>query len=195
MSHADQKKWDQKYLQNPSLLKPREPARALSHLPDRATGLALDLACGTGRNALALARKGWNVEAIDISVIALQRLEEEAKRGGVLERIEIIKEDLDDFKAIKKRYDLILMTNYLDRELIKRVLSALREGGFMVIESYLSDPKNEKQNSNPDYLLKPGELLSLFDGKLRTIYYEEFWNEKCELYRMRKAAYIGKKEP
>jgi tellurite methyltransferase len=193
MAQKDQEKWDRKYLENPQLSTPRPPARSLERLPARQPGLALDLACGTGRNTLALARLGWRVDAVDLSSVALQILTEEAERDGLSQQICTSMEDLDSFHAPEERYDLILMTNYLDRALIARMVPSLKSGGIMVVETYMQHPGNEKPGSNPDYLLQPGELPKLLAESFDILHYEEFWNEDHEIYRMRKAGIVGKK--
>ncbi len=193
MSQKDQEKWDRKYLENPRLREPRPPLRWLEDPRLSAPGLALDLACGTGRNAVALAQKGWKVDALDLSPVALQILTETAEAAGVRESIRTGLIDLDGYEAPSERYDLILIANYLDRELIRRVASALKTGGVLIVETYMEHPENEKKDSNPDYLLQPGELPRLPGQGFETLLYEEFWNEGYEMYRMRKAALIARK--
>ncbi|ADV46393.1 class I SAM-dependent methyltransferase [Nitratifractor salsuginis] len=193
MAQKDQEKWDRKYMENPRLRTPRPPAKSLERLPAHQPGLALDLACGTGRNTLALARRGWQVDAVDLSPVALQILTEQAQQSGLADRIRTSMEDLDTFSAPEEHYDLILMTNYLDRELIERIIPALKRGGIFVVETYMQHPDNEKPNGNPDYLLQPGELPRLLGIEFELLHYEEFWNEDYEMYRMRKAGVVGKK--
>jgi len=193
MSQKDQEKWDRKYLENPKLRQERPPVRWIKRfVPEEREGHALDLACGTGRNAVALARKGWRVEAVDLSPVALQMLTEFAEATGVLDRIDTELIDLDAFVP-EKQYDLILKTNYLDRDLIRRTLSALKSGGLYIVETYMEDPQNGKKDSNPDYLLKPGELRTIFSEGFEILHYEEFWNEGDEMYRMRKQAIVARK--
>jgi SAM-dependent methyltransferase len=194
VARKDQEKWDRKYLENPQLRAPRPPVRWLELLHDRKSGLALDLACGTGRNAIALARLGWEVEAVDLSSVALQILAQEAERAGVAEKIRPEKRDLDDFEAPDERYDLILIANYLDRDLIRRILPAVKPGGILIVETYMRHPENEKPESTPDYLLRAGELPELLGSGFEILHYEEFWNEGFEMYRMRKAAIVGEKK-
>jgi len=194
MALKDQEKWDRKYLENPRLREPRPPLRWLEDPRLPAPGLALDLACGTGRNAIALAKKGWQVEALDLSPVALQILTEAAEAEGVRESIRTGLIDLESYEPPQERYDLILMANYLDRELIGRIGSALKTGGVLIVETYMQHPDNEKKDANPDYLLRPGELPLLPGQGFETLLYEEFWNGGEEMYRMRKAALIARKE-
>jgi len=194
MSKKDQEKWDRKYLENPRLREKRPPIRWIgSHVDNGSERIALDLACGTGRNAIALAEKGWKVEAVDLSPLALQILTEHAEEAGIREAIDTELIDLDAFDPDEKRYDLILMANYLDRELIARFIPALRGEGLFIVETYMEHPDNEKKDANPDYLLKTGELGQIFAEGFEILAYEEFWNEGNEMYRMRKAAIVARK--
>src|SRR5687768_16107899 len=58
-------------------------------------GIALDIACGAGRNALYLAENGWMVIAVDGSSVAIQLLNKEAKKRGLTDRIETHVADLE----------------------------------------------------------------------------------------------------
>jgi 2-polyprenyl-3-methyl-5-hydroxy-6-metoxy-1,4-benzoquinol methylase len=194
MSKTDQEKWDRKYLENPKLREKRPPLRWIERYATTGEGKeALDLAAGTGRNAIALAERGWRVEAVDLSPLALQILTEHAQEAGVWERIVTECIDLDRFEADGKRYDLIVMANYLDRELIARLTPALNPGGLFIVETYMEHPDNEKKQSNPNYLLAPEELKRIFSDGFEILEYEEFWNEGHEMYRMRKAGIVARK--
>jgi SAM-dependent methyltransferase len=194
MAQKDQEKWDRKYLENPKLREKRPPVRWIGSFGhDGAGKLALDLACGTGRNAIALAENGWRVEAVDLSPLALQILTEHAEEAGVREAIDTELIDLDRFDPGEKRYDMILMANYLDRELIGRLLPALKHGGLFIVETYMEHPDNEKRDANPAYLLKARELREIFSKGFEILEYGEFWNEGCEIHRMRKAAIVARK--
>ncbi len=50
------------------------------------------------------------------------------------------------------------MTNFLDRKIISSLKNALKKDGILFIETYMEDKENEKLDSNPDFLLKKGEL-------------------------------------
>ena len=107
--------------------------------------------------------------------------------------VNIIEADLDSFEIKKDRYDLIVITNFLDRELIQKAKNALKEGGIIVIETYMQDKDNEKKDSNPNFLLQKDELQSMFQSGFRVLEYKEFWNELYEKYRMKKASIITRR--
>ncbi len=185
MASKDREKWNRKFERMPELLAPRPPSDLVARFCEEAPGKrALDLACGGGRHLFFLAQKGFKVDAIDISKVALKKLAPQIDA----KRVRLIEADLDTFELPSDRYDLIVMTNYLDRDLIERAKNALRAGGIFVVETYMADPQNEKKDSNPDYLLARGELLERFGEEYEVLEYREFWNEKYEKYRMKKQA-------
>jgi len=165
MAESDRRKWDGKYRREarlPHSLRPPVPVLERFAAEGRG-GTALDLACGTGRNALWLARHGWNVTAADISGVALGILAKTAKRQGVSEKIEILRTDLEDWSP-SSPYDLVLMVNYLDRSLIRRLLPAIRPGGLFILDTFVKNPAAVREFSREDFLLRPGET-SRFPGK------------------------------
>jgi tellurite methyltransferase len=191
LAQKDKEKWDKKYTEMAGLLAKRPPSDLVSGFYEDAPGRrALDLACGGGRHSLFLADKGFDVDAVDISTVALEALREKADLG----KINIIEADLDTFAPEAGAYDLIVKTNFLDRDLIERSKTALKSGGIMIVETYMADEGNEKPNSNPDFLLQKDELLSLFDKGFSVLEYKEFWNEPHEKYRMKKQAIAVKKD-
>lgn len=120
------------------------------------------MASGAGRNSIYLASKGFDVEAIDISQVALNELD---KKGFSNITCKLV--DLDEYEVSKNTYDLIIMTNFLDRNLIPKLASALKTDGILFIETYMHDEINEKPSSNPDFLLQKGELKSFLVMNLR----------------------------
>lgn len=191
MAQKDKAKWDKKYTEMEGLLERRPPSELVSAHAAEAPGTkALDLACGGGRHSLYLAERGFTVDAVDISTVALAALREKAD----LEHINLVEADLDTFVPEGEAYDMIVKTNFLDRDLIGRAKAALKPGGIMVVETYMADEGNEKPDSNPDFLLQKEELKSLFGEGFTVLEYKEFWNEPHEKYRMKKQAIAVRKD-
>ena len=189
MANEDKIKWDKKYENTPKLLEDRNPSKKLESLIQLTSGKqALEIACGTGRNSIYLAKNGFNVDAYDIAQIALDKL-----NSYGYNTINTKLADLDDFEAIENNYDLIVQTNFLDRKLIPKLLSSLKQNGLLFIETYMDHPSNTKPNSNPDFLLQKGELKSFVSDRFKVIDYDEFDNEPTELYRMKKQSIIIQK--
>jgi tellurite methyltransferase len=125
-------------------------------------GQALDVAMGSGQNAVYLAKMGFQVEGVDISSESVNNALELARKAGVTIKAEVA--DLEGGYSIEKdAYDLIICFNYLQRSLIPQIKDGVGKGGMVVYETFIVDqavlfgkPKN------PDYLLKHNELLDIF---------------------------------
>ncbi|WP_292663024.1 methyltransferase domain-containing protein [Nitratifractor sp.] len=193
MAERDREKWDRKYRENPVLSDERPPCRWLEeYIPEEhENSIALDVACGTGRNTLWLARHGWYVDAVDISSVALDILKERAEQEDLNERIASRLADLDRFEAPRSDYDLIVKTNYLDRPLIADLQTRVRPGGYFIVDTYLDHPENERETFQSDFLLQAAELPLLF-ADWEILAYEEYPNEE-ETHRMMKAGIVAQK--
>lgn len=134
----------------------------------------LDMGIGEGRNAVFLAKKGYNVTGIDISSVAIKKAHLLAKEQGV--RIKTVVGDLSKYKVRAESYDAILCFYYVDRTIIKKMISWLKPGGILIYEAHLL--KQQKLNGGePSYYLKDQELLTLFKG-MKVIKFEEPINGK-----------------
>lgn len=133
-------------------------------------GKALDIASGKGRNALFLAEKGFQVEAIDISKVALMEAQRRAAAKGLTLNVRQV--DLEGAELAKGAYDLILNFNFLQRTLISKIKLALKLGGYVIFETYLIDQRVLGHPRNPAYLVGHNELLQLFQD-FRVLYYRE----------------------
>ena len=168
----DQKRWDKRYRERKPDLNRGANSLLKSNLRFLPKGKALDLAAGEGRNAVFLAEHGFEAEAVDISSIAVSRARKLAKARGV--RIKAIAADLDTYRLLPGRYDLILNLYFLDRRLIPRIKKGLKKGGMVVFETYTTE--QEKLGTGgpvqTQYVLKPNELLRLFRG-FHVLFYRE----------------------
>jgi len=182
MAIEDQIKWDTKYNETPKLLEKRGVGLKLKEAIKNSTvGIALDIACGAGKNSIYLAENDFEVESLDISKVALDVLKDYNYKN-----ITTILTDLDGFTPSEDKYNLIVMTNFLDRDMIPRLVNGLTSGGILFIETYMVHISNTKKSSNLNYLLKEGELKTFFDENYKILDYSEFDNEPYELYKMRK---------
>lgn len=120
-------------------------------------GRVLDLACGNGRHALFFRRGGWRVTAVDRDAGALAAL-----RGR--DGLEVVAADLEAglWPLGAQRFDGIVVTNYLHRPLFPRLAEALEDGGVLIYETFMQGNERFGRPSNPDFLLRPGELLEAF---------------------------------
>ncbi|MDZ7818533.1 MAG: methyltransferase domain-containing protein [Aliarcobacter sp.] len=189
MAQKDEIKWNKKYQETPSLLEEKKPSEKLILAVKQTKGKkVLDVASGAGRNSIYLANYGFDVEALDISSVALDILNAKGYKN-----ISCKLADLDNYEVPLNSYDFIVMTNFLDRTIISKLSNALKNDGILFIETYMQDDENEKAPSNPDFLLKKDELKTFFDEAFEILDYDEFFNEENELFRMKKQSIIVKK--
>jgi len=134
-------------------------------------GRVLDVAMGSGRNAVYLAKLGFEVEGVDISAEAIDNALTFARRNNIDLNAKV--RDLErNYRIEKGAYDIIICFNYLQRSLMPQIKEGLRSGGMVVYETYLIDQPQFGKPKNPDYLLKHNELLDIFRG-FRCLRYRE----------------------
>lgn len=125
-------------------------------------GPALDVACGRGRHALWLAEQGFLVSAIDRDAAVLVELAEEARcRGLSTISAAVVDLEVGGFVLPADAFDVIVVVHYLHRPLFPRLVDALRPGGVLVYETFTTAQASRGKPTNPDFLLRPGELLDL----------------------------------
>ncbi len=138
-------------------------------------GLALDLACGAGRNSLFLAERGLRVVGVDSSERALEQGRGLARRRGL--RIAWVRADLERFSLPPASLDLIVCFYYRDPALFLPMREWLRAGGLVFYETFTREQlRFDHGPRNPAHLLEPGELLSAFED-WDLIFYRETCTE------------------
>lgn len=171
VAESDRTKWDERY--GKGTYRPRTyPSpflvERLEHLP---RGRALDLACGAGRNALCLAEAGYEVEALDISGVAVERARAAARERGL--EVEWRVADLDGFEPPPARFDLITVIRYTNREMMERLPEGLADGGMLLVEHHLRTDAPVRGPTSRAFRLAPNELIELFHDRLRVLFYDE----------------------
>jgi len=130
------------------------------HLLPRA-GHALDVACGSGRHAVWLATLGFHVLAVDRSAAAIAGLSAHplACAGWIDAQVR----DLETGQRViaADAYDVVVVTHYLHRPIFPQLVAALRPGGVLVYETFIAAQAARGKPTNPDFLLRPGELVEL----------------------------------
>jgi SAM-dependent methyltransferase len=170
MSDDERARWDHRYATGD--YQPREqPAPFLLEWLDRLpVGRALDVATGTGRNALPLAAAGFEVDAVDISSVAIERAQAEAEQRGL--RVRWLVADLDAGVLPGDGYDLITVIRYRNPSLWGVLADALAPDGWILVEHHLQTDREGVAGPRDDFRLAPGELLDAF-GSLRVVHYSE----------------------
>ena len=132
-----------------------------------ARGTVLDLACGEGRHArFFLDRK--------IDVVAVDRDPQDIPGAR------FVQADLEGGRPWPlpgEQFEGVVVTNYLHRALFPRILEALKPGGVLLYESFMLGNERYGRPSNPEFLLRPGELLDFFSD-LEVKAFEEGLQEK-----------------
>lgn len=123
-------------------------------------GRVLDLACGAGRHAHWLASKGMRVTAVDRDAAALHTLRAQWPANAEPPEA-VIEADIENhaWPLAGKRFDGIVVTNYLWRPLWPDLLACLAPGGVYIHETFAHGNASVGKPSRPDFLLQPGELL------------------------------------
>lgn len=130
----------------------------------------LDMACGSGRHVRHLAGLGLAVTGVDRDAAALAPL------AGIAET-HVADIEAGPWPLAGRRFGVVLVTNYLWRPLWPTLLASVAEGGWLVYETFCLGNETVGRPSNPDFLLRPGELLEVLRspdaGEWRVIAYED----------------------
>jgi SAM-dependent methyltransferase len=116
-------------------------------------GIALDMAAGTGRHTLHLAKANWKVTAVDISDVALEKL----ATATADTQVQTVCTDLADYHLPSAAFDLVVLYYYFDRTLFSAVINALKPGGMLICKLAIGKPSNPAA-------LQQEELLQLTSG-------------------------------
>jgi tellurite methyltransferase len=134
--------------------------------------LALDLACGAGRDAVFLAQHNFEVEGWDHAPEALERARGLADRHGVTVRTEIRDLEQPDLPPPARLFDLIVCFRFLHRPLFPWMERALTPGGWLAYETFRVGQERFGKPIRAQFLLARNELARAFP-MLETIHYEE----------------------
>ena len=166
ISEPDRERWDARWSARlAENLGSREPHSLLVRfvLQKALTGgRALDVACGLGQNAIWLAQRGFTVDAVDISPVALEYGRRAAARAGVT--VNFIQDDLDVWTPQVEVYELVFGFRFLNRQLWPCLRAALRPGGWLLYQTFNLRKLSPDSDFPAEYLLDIGELPSTFAG-------------------------------
>lgn len=165
--------WDERFRtgEYPSDL---DPSRVLREYVDETfDGRALDVACGTGRNAVFLAGQGYEVDALDQSVEGLRITRANAEERDVDDRINPIQADATLFDYPEEYYDVVTISFFRTLDRLSDIKAALQSDGLLFYQHHLrSEPPAEAGPSADRHRFPSNELLrSCLD--LTVLYYEE----------------------
>lgn len=147
-----------------------------SHLvPAGAT--VLDVACGSGQHVRWFAAQGARVTGVDRDAAAVAPLRDLA---------EIVVADIEHgaWPFTGRRFDAVVVTHYLWRALLPVLVDSVADGGVLIYETFADGNQTIGKPSNPDFLLRPGELLQAVAG-LRVVAYEDGFVDNPERFVQR----------
>jgi tellurite methyltransferase len=165
------RQWDERYRSGDRVKEHLESAPN-PLLAETAVGLrpgkALDLACGTGRNAIWLAERGWQVTAVDGSPAAIELLHERAAACGVTIQTHVADLEKNEYRLVPASWDLIAICFYLQVSLIESAKHGVKPGGIVLVIVHISAPGEDPT----EHQLPPGGLKNHF-GDWEILHYRE----------------------
>ncbi len=138
-------------------------------------GRVLDYACGSGRHTIYLAKQGFQVLAIDRDSDSLAQIKETQAQKYPDLTIDTLNLDLESANwnlTELGTFDGVVVTNYLYRPHLLKLPDLLKPDGVLIYETFALGNEAYGKPSNPDFLLKPNELLNLAE-KMRILAYED----------------------
>jgi SAM-dependent methyltransferase len=149
-------------------------------------GRVLDVACGGGRHTRFFLERGHAVTVVDRDTSGVKDLED---NPGV----EILEADLENdapWPFPGRTFEAVVVTNYLWRPILPDLVAAVAPGGALLYETFARGQEQFGHPYNPDFQLKPGELLDAVRGELRVVAYEDLIAEEPDPKAVQRIAAI-----
>ncbi len=152
--------WDERFRTGQYPQDP-DPSELLKRYVDALSGgRALDIATGTGRNAVFLAEQGYEVDALDKSRGGLEITRERAAERGVADRLNCVQADVPEYEFPTDAYDLVTISFYRTIDRFPDVKAALNDGGVLFVEHHLRTADEVTSGPSGDrYRFAVNELL------------------------------------
>ena len=194
MAGTDTEKWDAIYRTGKHGNGQAQPAKVLVEnqhlLPDQ--GKALDLATGRGANAILLAQHGLDTCAWDISTIAIEKLKEISSSLDLDINTEV--RDVVAHPLEANSFDVIVVSHFLDRQIMPQIISALRENGMLFYQTFTIARVKDTGPSSEKYRLGKNELLNLCNDLDVIVYQEEDIIGNVDAGFRNEALFIGQRK-
>ncbi|NKB76488.1 MAG: methyltransferase domain-containing protein [Gammaproteobacteria bacterium] len=161
-------RWDEKYRHGvtPFFIEPKGESELVDwftrdqEVPQLEHGLALEVACGRGANAMYLASLGYDVIAVDGSLEGIRSCQRSASHLEL--PVYPVVMDLEQVVLPKSQFKLISVVRYLQRSLIAPLIDALAPGGLLFFKTFNQRFLVHKPNFPVDFVLQSGELSNWF---------------------------------
>ena len=138
-----------------------------------AHGTVLDLACA----AAATDGRFWRAATPRYFSIGIFRLSPISPKNELAQIIEADLEDGSAWPLADRQFDLFVVANYLWRPILAHIVGAVAPGGMLLYETFAAGNESFGRPRNPDFLLRPGELLEAVRGRLDVLAYEQLYQE------------------
>jgi SAM-dependent methyltransferase len=161
--------WDDRYSSMEQVWSGRPNGALVAEVAGLQPGRALDVGCGEGADAVWLARRGWEVTALDVSKVALQRAERHAREAGAHVRwvhagLVQARLPVGGFDLVSAQYPALLRTAGDDAE--RSLLAAVASGGTLVVVHH-ADVDREQARAHgfdPVDYVSPSDVTALLDS-------------------------------
>jgi SAM-dependent methyltransferase len=185
--------WDERFRAGEYPTDPDPSTMLREYVDEIPDGRALDVATGTGRNAVFLAEAGYEVDAVDQSRAGLDITRDRARERGVADRIRPVQADIPSFEFPTERYELITISFFRAVDRFPDIKEALVPGGYLFVEHHLRSAEPTPSGPSTDrYRFGANELLhSCLD--LTVLSYDETSQERPEDKRRASARLLARK--
>jgi SAM-dependent methyltransferase len=165
----DSTTWDKKYKDSELLWSADANIWVKDLTQDQPAGTALDIAAGEGRNALWLVARGWEVTAVDFSVVALQRARALADEhlGRDADWLTTLEADVETWVPKARSYDLVLVAylhlpEQLRRSVMRAAAEAVASGGTLLVVGHDLENLGSGHGGpqNPEVLYRPSDIVA-----------------------------------
>jgi SAM-dependent methyltransferase len=153
-------------------------------------GEVLDIACGGGRHTRFFLERGHSVVAVDRDISGIADLADQP-------RLEAVKADLEGeaWPFADRSFAAVVVTRYLHRPLLPALVAAVAANGVLIYETFAVGQERFGRPHNPDYLLRPGELLDAVRDHLRVVAFEDVVEEEPSPRALQRICAIGPDRP
>jgi SAM-dependent methyltransferase len=160
--------WDERYAGAPQIWSGEPNGALVAEVAGLTPGRVLDVGCGEGADAVWLAARGWQVTAIDVSRVALERAEQHAREAGVevqWQAAGLLDADLPPagFELVSAQYPALLRTPDDDAE--RALLAAVAPGGTLLVVHHDMDAVHAHEaDFDPAAYVSPADVARLLDA-------------------------------
>ena len=147
-------------------------------------GYVLDLACGKGRHSLFLSNLGFNVLSVDINSNSLNCF-----NGKLIIKKVIDIENINNWPLEGGKFNIVLVTNFLNRKIFSEIINSVNKGGYLIYETFSEGHQNIGKPTNPEFILKPRELIELTNN-LQLLEYENIYINNSSNHSFKQSIFV-----